>query len=344
MAAMALPLDATAEMLGSARAAAAVAVRETERRAELQAARTAAEVRADLVLQQMRMDLDAANERIRGLLRERSTLLAQRELYQEVRDDREAARKEGMAAAREVEALRRSLEQAQDRLREAESEKKTREQVSQQLFSLESAKKQVEEDLSAVKATAQREKTVLVLQAEKAELARKAAEDGKAEALRINDSMQQAHTRQLKSLDTDRARAEAAAEVDVRRLQEALKQAEAKASRVDALDVEVLRLRRELAEEQQTARREKDALRAEVERAKRDSEDWRSALEAAEAQKARLTKSAAELAQSRELLAEQHHLPPPPSRPGGDSSRFSFPLPGSPLRRPEVRSPLRIPA
>jgi len=99
---------------------------------------------SDFAMQQMRQDLEAAQDKIRALLGEKKNFDSLMELYEQVKQERDELRKECFTAAVEAETAKRSQGELTEQLRQAAIDRAAQERLAEELFKEKDGREQAE--------------------------------------------------------------------------------------------------------------------------------------------------------------------------------------------------------
>lgn len=101
----------------------------------------------DFAMEQMRQDLEAAQDKIRALKGEKKNFESLQELYEQVKAERDDLRKECFTAAVEAETAKREHMQANEQLRQQMVDRAAQEKLAEEFFKEKEAREQAERTL-----------------------------------------------------------------------------------------------------------------------------------------------------------------------------------------------------
>eukprot|EP00755_Sulcionema_specki_P006062 Sspe_Gene.34448::Locus_16747_Transcript_1_1_Confidence_1.000_Length_2506::g.34448::m.34448 len=102
---------------------------------------------SDFAMQQMRQDLEAAQDKIRALLGEKKNFDSLMELYEQVKSERDELRKECFTAAVEAETAKRTQNELQEQLRQQAIDRAAQEKLAEELFKERDAREKAQKEL-----------------------------------------------------------------------------------------------------------------------------------------------------------------------------------------------------
>eukprot|EP01064_Diplonema_japonicum_P036703 TRINITY_DN8341_c0_g1_i2.p1 TRINITY_DN8341_c0_g1~~TRINITY_DN8341_c0_g1_i2.p1 ORF type:complete len:530 (+),score=188.57 TRINITY_DN8341_c0_g1_i2:21-1610(+) len=102
---------------------------------------------SDFAMQQMRQDLEAAQDKIRALLGEKKNFDSLMELYEQVKVERDELRKECFTAAVEAETAKRSQGELGEQIRQQQIDRAAQEKLAEELFKEKELRLQAEQGL-----------------------------------------------------------------------------------------------------------------------------------------------------------------------------------------------------
>lgn len=102
---------------------------------------------SDFAMQQMRQDLEAAQDKIRALIGEKKNFESLQELYEQVKVERDDLRKECFTAAVEAETAKREHLSANEQLRQQMVDRAAQEKLAEEFFKEKEAREQAERTL-----------------------------------------------------------------------------------------------------------------------------------------------------------------------------------------------------
>eukprot|EP01059_Diplonema_ambulator_P004141 TRINITY_DN13849_c0_g1_i1.p1 TRINITY_DN13849_c0_g1~~TRINITY_DN13849_c0_g1_i1.p1 ORF type:complete len:325 (+),score=130.38 TRINITY_DN13849_c0_g1_i1:37-1011(+) len=240
---------------------------------------------SEQVVLQMQRDLEVANNTIRILQGERKTTDQMKLLYEEAKGEKEVLRKEAVAAATEVEVLKKTISGLHEKIRQIGSDTSAQDRIAQKLFETEEALKRNRTEYQEKEAGWQREKKILLQQVDQVneikesvtmayERGKRAGEDESAQKITMLRAELEDKRRAIESLDTDLKLMTAEKERLISR-----------ATLIADLELTVEELRQTRIAERMNNDNEQTRLRNEVAIAQREAEDWRVAYETSDKHK-----------------------------------------------------------
>eukprot|EP01063_Lacrimia_lanifica_P005854 TRINITY_DN13529_c0_g1_i1.p1 TRINITY_DN13529_c0_g1~~TRINITY_DN13529_c0_g1_i1.p1 ORF type:complete len:752 (+),score=425.30 TRINITY_DN13529_c0_g1_i1:55-2310(+) len=104
---------------------------------------------SDMAMQQMRQDLEAAQDKIRALAGEKKNFESLMELYEQVKAERDELRKECFSAAVEAETAKRTQTEMSESLRQQQIDRAAQEKLAEELFKEKEIRENLERNLKA---------------------------------------------------------------------------------------------------------------------------------------------------------------------------------------------------